>query len=87
MLTASCFAPSLPENYQLKVGFGWRHAQLTRLRIALVALVLSNCLLLQYYFYHILSWQQLLHVAEDYDGKIVGYVLAKMWVTHAVPCT
>mmetsp|Transcript_26817 Transcript_26817/g.58480 ORF Transcript_26817/g.58480 Transcript_26817/m.58480 type:complete len:169 (+) Transcript_26817:145-651(+) len=33
---------------------------------------------LKYYLYHILSWPQLLHVAEDYDGKIVGYVLAKM---------
>lgn len=33
---------------------------------------------LQYYLYHILSWPQLLYVAEDYDGKIVGYVLAKM---------
>jgi Acetyltransferases len=32
---------------------------------------------LKYYFYHILSWPQLLHVAEQ-DGKIVGYVLAKM---------
>ena len=28
--------------------------------------------------YHILSWPQLLYVAEDYDKKIVGYVLAKM---------
>eukprot|EP00878_Enallax_costatus_P015894 GHUV01016662.1.p1 GENE.GHUV01016662.1~~GHUV01016662.1.p1 ORF type:complete len:110 (+),score=26.41 GHUV01016662.1:166-495(+) len=33
---------------------------------------------LKYYFYHILSWPQLLQVAEDYNGKIVGYVLAKM---------
>lgn len=33
---------------------------------------------MKYYFYHILSWPQLLYVAEDYDGKIVGYVLAKM---------
>ena len=32
----------------------------------------------QYYFYHILSWPQLLYVAEDYNGRIVGYVLAKM---------
>ncbi|KAK9806938.1 hypothetical protein WJX72_008074 [[Myrmecia] bisecta] len=32
---------------------------------------------LKYYFYHILSWPQLLQVAED-NGKIVGYVLAKM---------
>ncbi|MCD7464487.1 N-alpha-acetyltransferase 10 [Datura stramonium] len=32
---------------------------------------------MKYYFYHILSWPQLLYVAEDYNGKIVGYVLAK----------
>jgi peptide alpha-N-acetyltransferase len=33
---------------------------------------------MKYYFYHILSWPQLLHVAEDHKGKVVGYVLAKM---------
>ena len=33
---------------------------------------------MKYYFYHILSWPQLLWVAEDFDGTIVGYVLAKM---------
>ncbi|RMZ52246.1 hypothetical protein APUTEX25_001636, partial [Auxenochlorella protothecoides] len=33
---------------------------------------------LKYYFYHALSWPQLLYVAEDYDGTIVGYVLAKI---------
>ncbi|PIA53690.1 hypothetical protein AQUCO_00900343v1 [Aquilegia coerulea] len=33
---------------------------------------------MKYYFFHILSWPQLLYVAEDYGGKIVGYVLAKM---------
>ena len=32
---------------------------------------------LKYYFYHVLSWPQLLYVAED-EGKIVGYVLAKL---------
>merc|ERR1712014_140275 len=32
----------------------------------------------EYYFYHMLSWPQLLYVAEDYNKKIVGYVLAKM---------
>jgi len=32
---------------------------------------------LRYYLYHICSWPQLLYVAED-NGKIVGYVLAKM---------
>ena len=33
---------------------------------------------MKYYFYHALSWPQLSHVAEDLNGKIVGYVLAKM---------
>ncbi|EKG06719.1 N-acetyltransferase complex ARD1 subunit, putative [Trypanosoma cruzi] len=33
---------------------------------------------LRYYFYHILSWPQLLYVQEDYNRNIVGYVLAKM---------
>lgn len=28
--------------------------------------------------YHALSWPQLSYVAEDDNGKIVGYVLAKM---------
>jgi len=33
---------------------------------------------MKYYFYHLLSWPQLLWVAEDFDGNLVGYVLAKM---------
>ena len=33
---------------------------------------------MKYYYYHILSWPQLLQVAEDHKGKVVGYVLAKM---------
>ena len=33
---------------------------------------------MKYYFYHLLSWPQLLYVAQDHKGKIVGYVLAKM---------
>ena len=36
---------------------------------------------LKYYFYHILSWPQLLYVAVDYDTSIVGYVLAKLCAT------
>lgn len=40
---------------------------------------------LKYYFYHVLSWPQLLHVAEDYNGHIVGYVLAKMEEDAAEP--
>lgn len=33
---------------------------------------------MKYYFYHGLSWPQLSFVAEDENGQIVGYVLAKM---------
>ena len=33
---------------------------------------------MKYYFYHALSWPQLLYVAQDSKKKIVGYVLAKM---------
>ncbi len=32
---------------------------------------------LKYYFYHALSWPQLIYVAED-AGRIVGYVLSKI---------
>ena len=32
----------------------------------------------KYYIYHYLSLPALLHVAEDHNGKIVGYVLAKL---------
>lgn len=33
---------------------------------------------MKYYLYHMLSWPQLLNVAEDRPGHIVGYVLSKM---------
>lgn len=33
---------------------------------------------MKYYFYHGLSWPQLSYIAEDNNGKIVGYILAKM---------
>ena len=32
----------------------------------------------KYYIYHYLSWPCLLHVAEEANGKTVGYVLAKL---------
>lgn len=40
---------------------------------------------MKYYFYHLLSWPQLLWVAEDFDGKVVGYVLAKMEEDESKP--
>ncbi|XP_071537401.1 late secretory pathway protein AVL9 homolog isoform X4 [Panulirus ornatus] len=33
---------------------------------------------MKYYLYHGLSWPQLSYVAEDDEGQVVGYVLAKM---------
>ena len=36
---------------------------------------------MKYYYYHIMTWPQLLYVAEDRERKIVGYVLAKMYVS------
>ncbi|KAI9264132.1 acyl-CoA N-acyltransferase [Phascolomyces articulosus] len=33
---------------------------------------------MKYYLYHALTWPQLSYIAEDGNGKIVGYVLAKM---------
>lgn len=33
---------------------------------------------IKYYFYHALTWPQLSYVAEDEEGQVVGYVLAKM---------
>jgi N-alpha-acetyltransferase 10/11 len=33
---------------------------------------------MKYFLYHALTWPQLIYVAEDHKGKIVGYVLAKM---------
>lgn len=38
---------------------------------------------MKYFMYHLLSWPQITYVAEDHDGKIVGYVLAKLYVLPA----
>jgi ribosomal protein S18 acetylase RimI-like enzyme len=34
---------------------------------------------MKYYLYHALSWPQLSYVSEDSKGRIVGYVLAKIY--------
>ncbi|EJD48371.1 acyl-CoA N-acyltransferase [Auricularia subglabra TFB-10046 SS5] len=33
---------------------------------------------MKYYLYHLLSWPALSYVAEDGNGRVVGYILAKM---------
>ncbi|TMW67649.1 hypothetical protein Poli38472_011269 [Pythium oligandrum] len=40
---------------------------------------------MKYYYYHLMTWPQLLYVAEEHNGKIVGYVLAKMEEEASVP--
>lgn len=66
----------LPENYQVcpLILFVFRN----EFSILTGLFRPSNCLQMKYYFYHLLSWPQLLWVAEDFDGTIVGYCLAKM---------
>lgn len=36
--------------------------------------------------YHAMTWPGLSYVAEDHDGRIVGYILAKMCVYRIVKC-
>ena len=66
-----CNLLCLPENYQLKVSW-------VICLLSLYSRSANPADVVQYYLYHVLSWPQLLHVAEDYNGNIVGYVLAKM---------
>eukprot|EP01065_Artemidia_motanka_P051300 TRINITY_DN9014_c0_g1_i1.p1 TRINITY_DN9014_c0_g1~~TRINITY_DN9014_c0_g1_i1.p1 ORF type:complete len:212 (+),score=66.74 TRINITY_DN9014_c0_g1_i1:81-716(+) len=40
---------------------------------------------MKYYLYHALTWPQLLYVHEDFNGKITGYVLAKMEDEDEIP--
>ncbi|KAJ7746152.1 hypothetical protein DFH07DRAFT_705464, partial [Mycena maculata] len=34
--------------------------------------------LMKFWIYHAMTWPQILFIAEDHKGHIVGYVLAKM---------
>ncbi|KAG8728268.1 N-terminal acetyltransferase A complex catalytic subunit ard1 [Ceratobasidium sp. 428] len=36
--------------------------------------------IMQFYMYQCLAWPQLSYVAEDHKGRIVGYIMAKMFV-------
>ena len=83
-----CNLLCLPENYQLKVrsaGMGLPPPPICPAIDFDCDVTLPAASRPQYYFYHVLSWPQLLYVAEDYDGKIVGYVLAKMCAGWAAP--
>lgn len=68
----NCNLLCLPENYQLKC---------VRRAVALAQDSWLTSIVRRYYMYHMLSWPHLLYVAED-SGKLVGYVLAKMYVAE-----
>ena len=69
----TCNLMCLPENYHMKC------VRCPRSRLPPAPPLLTTVrLACRYYFYHILSWPQLLFVAENEQGEIVGYVLAKM---------
>lgn len=55
------------------------------MRVCVLTTELHIIMQMKYYFYHLLSWPQLLWVAEDCDGSIVGYVLAKMEEDESQP--
>jgi peptide alpha-N-acetyltransferase len=80
-----CNLMCLPENYQARVAARpgarrTRECGTSPRRVVCCALTPRRgaAAQMKYYFYHILSWPQLLYCAEDTDGSIVGYVLAKM---------
>ena len=64
-----CNLLCLPENYQMRWVLPLRQDKYS---------------LNRYYMYHGLSWPQLSYVAEDDKGKIVGYVLAKVWLKQEI---
>ena len=67
----------------------WRFEKMVTIRRARVEDLMNmqhcnlNCLPenygMKYYLYHALTWPQLSYVAEDSKGRIVGYVLAKIY--------
>lgn len=63
---------NLPENYTMRFCL-----YLSRLETAQAPLKDSHNRWAG--IYHLMSWPQLSYVAEDHKGRIVGYVLSKMW--------
>lgn len=67
----NCNLHNLPENYQMKYCKPDHASQLPQCtdRAALLDL------------FHALTWTQVSFVAEDHKGRIVGYILAKLYVS------
>lgn len=68
-----CNLLCLPENYQMKYYFyhGLSWPQVAHLAFSFYTFTFV-------FFTHLFSVFQLSYIAEDENGKIVGYVLAKM---------
>ncbi len=66
----ACNLQNLPENYTMKLCCVVLH---------LILFILLIWLYLKVDLYHTLTWPQLSYVAEDSKGRVVGYILAKMY--------
>jgi hypothetical protein len=66
----ACNLQNLPENYTMRYC---------------IHLPVSSFLWLDVFsdLYHAMTWPSLSYVAEDAKGRIVGYVLAKMYVLYS----
>jgi hypothetical protein len=65
----ACNLQNLPENYSMKYC-----AYTLLVYPSLCSMFRGSDL------YHLLTWPQLSYVAEDPSGRIVGYILGKMYV-------
>lgn len=63
----ACNLQNLPENYVMKF-------------CKFVIERYSDAFSVEIGLYHAMTWPSLSYVAEDQKGRIVGYVLAKMYV-------
>lgn len=77
----ACNLQNLPENYQMRYckpeALDWTKAGCFWYAYARSLSCLASSIYTD--LFHGLTWPQLSYVAEDHKGRIVGYILAKMW--------
>jgi GNAT superfamily N-acetyltransferase len=71
----ACNLQNLPENYMMR--FCVYHSMWFLFHILIIFLLVG--------MYHSMTWSQISFVAEDHKGRIVGYVLAKMYDGSPLP--
>lgn len=70
----NCNLHNLPENYAMK------YCELSLLPRSAPKSQADRLAPLRPDLFHALTWTQVSFVAEDHKGRIVGYILAKMYV-------